>query len=237
MKNPIRVAFALALLCAAMSTAALASTSESGYLYLVQGIPGRDYSSTTDPQFPIDVLLNDEICYGHGLAFGSITGPLTFVPGSYDVKISVANTLAPCSNSPIVDSTVKLDSDQNVSAVFALDSTGAPALSTFTNSFSSEEANFGRILFAQAADAPAVTVTFVNTATNKKYTYTVNPGALLDESLPAGSYTVAVSEGTTTLIPTTSVDLSSQSVTLLYAVGEASNNTVTLETKTVKNVI
>ena len=61
-----------------------------------------------------DVLINDESCSVRGLAYGAIQGPLTFVPGTYDVKISVANSLAPCSNAPIVDSNVTLESGQNV---------------------------------------------------------------------------------------------------------------------------
>lgn len=235
MKNNIRMTFALALLCAALSTAMLAS--DNAYMYLVQGIPGRDYSTSTDPQFPVDVLLNDVICYEHGLAFGAIAGPLTFTPGSYDVKISVANSLAPCSNTPLVESTVSLEAGKNVSAVVALNDAGTPTLLKFTNSFSSVKANMGRVLFAQAADAPAVQVILQNTATMKLYTYAVNPGALLDVNLPAGNYTVEVNAGTNTLVASTPVTLDSQSASLLYAVGEASNNTVTLETKTVRNVI
>jgi hypothetical protein len=235
MKKSILLVFGLALLCAAMSTAALAS--DNAYLYLVQGIPGLDYSPTTDPQFPVDVLLNDEVCYVHGLAFGTIDGPLTFAPGTYDVKISVANSLAPCSNSPIVDGSVSLVGGKNVSAVLALDSTGAPTLLTLGNNFTEVTANNARILFALAADAPASQVVFENTSTLKTYTYTANPSQLLDENLPAANYTVTVTAGTTTLVPSTGIALSSQSVTMLFALGEASNNTVTLETKTIKNVI
>jgi len=65
----------------------------------------------------------------------------------------------------------------------------------------------------------------------------VNPGELLGETLPAATYNVTITQGSTTLVPTTSVTLDSQSVELMYAVGEASNNTVNLETKTVRNVI
>jgi hypothetical protein len=235
MKNCVRLTLALALLSVAMSTAMLAS--DNAYIYLVNGIPGHDYSSATDPQFPVDVLLNDETCYEHGLTFGTIAGPLTFVPGTYDVKVSVANSLAPCSNAPLLDSSVTLDSGENISAAVALSRTGTLTLSTFTNKFSSVTAGKGRILFAQAADAPAVQVILQNTSTMKLYTYSVNPGALLDEDLPAGNYTIEVNQGTTTLVASTAIDLYSQSVTLLFTVGEASNNTVTLETKTVKDVI
>lgn len=235
MNNRIRVTFALALLCVALSTAALAS--DNAYMYLVNGIPGRDYTTATDPTFPVDVLLNDVICYTHGLAYGTVLGPLTFTPGSYDVKVSVANSLAPCSNEPVIDTTVSLNSGQNVSAVLALSSTGTPELSTFTNLFTAVTPSEGRVLFALAADASAVQVSFQNTSTQKQYSYTVNPGTLLTEGLPAGNYTVTVTEGTTTLIPATGVDLFAQSVTMLFATGEASNGTINLETKTIRNVI
>jgi hypothetical protein len=56
-------------------------------------------------------------------------------------------------------------------------------------------------------------------------------------TLPSGTYSVEVNEGTTTIVPATTIELYSQSAVMLFAVGEASNNTVTLETKTVRNVI
>jgi hypothetical protein len=228
MKKSIRFTFVLALLCTAMSSAMLAA--DNAYLYLVHGIPGLDVASTYDPQFPVDVLLNDEVCYIHGSAFGTITGPLTFEPGTYDVKISPANSLAPCSNSPLIDSTLSLDSGKSISA-------GAPALDLFTNNFSAVAANNARLTFALAADATAVQVIVENSATQKLYTYSVNPGALLDVTLPSGNYTVEVNQGTTTVVPATGLDLFSQSVTMLFAVGEGKNGTVTLQTRTVRNVI
>lgn len=235
MNNRIRLVLGLAILCIAMSTAALAS--DNAYMYLVHGVPGLDYAAGTDPEFPVDVLINDEVCYVRGFWFGGIQGPLTFAAGTYDVKISVANSLAPCTNSPIVDSTVTLESGKNISAVFTLGSGGTPKLATFTNNFSAVNTNNGRILFALAAESPTVQVILENTSTKKLYTYSVNPGSLLNVTLPSGVYTVEVNEGTTTLVPSTTVVLYSQSATLLYAVGEASNNTVTMETRTVRDVI
>jgi hypothetical protein len=220
MMKSIRMTLALALLCAALSTASLASS-----MYLVQGIPGRDYATDTDPAFPVDVLLNDEVCSQHGLAFGSIAGPLTFFPGTYNVKVSIANTL------------VKIGAEQDISAVMTLSATGTPTLLTFTNPLTPVTPNMGRVLFAQAANAPALQVILQNTSTMKLYTFAVKPGALLDAGLPAGSYTIEINQGTTTLVPSTPLNLFSQSVTLLYAVGETSNNTVTLQTRILRDVI
>lgn len=232
MKNCIRLTFTLALLCAAFST-----TSSASSMYIVQGIAGRNYEAATDPAFPVDVLLNDEVCYVHGLAFGAMNGPLTFEPGSYNVKVSIANSLAPCSNSPLIDRTVTIGAGTDISAVITLNENGQPTLLTFTNNLSPVYANTARILLAQAADSPAVQVILQNTATLKLYTFAVKPGALLDAGLPAGHYTVEINQGTTTLVSSTPLDLDSQSATLLYTVGQASNDTVILVTKTLKDVV
>jgi hypothetical protein len=114
MKNCIRLTFTLALLCAALSTATYASS-----LYFVQGLPGRDLAAATDPAFPVDVLINDEVCYQRGLALGTIAGPLTLFPGPYNVKVSIANSLAPCTNSPLIDTTVSIEAKADFSAVIA----------------------------------------------------------------------------------------------------------------------
>jgi|SRR5579863_4107598 len=232
MKNCIRLTFALALLCAALSTASLASS-----IFVVQGIPGRDFAAETDPAFPVDVLLNDEVCYVHGLAFGTISGPLTFLPGTYNIKVSIANTLAPCSESPMIDSSVTLEKHQDLSAVITLDAQGKPALLTFVNNLTPVAAGMSRVLFAQSADAPALQLVLQDTKTMKVYKFTVNPGALLNVTLPEGTYTAEINQGTTTLVTPTLVDLSSQSATLIYALGQASNNTVSLVTRTLKDVI
>jgi len=232
MKKLIRLSFALALLCAAFSTATFASS-----MFLVQGIAGRDRSPATDPAYPVDVLLNDEACNEHGMAFGTIVGPLTFEPGSYNVKVSIANTLAPCSNPPLIDKDVTIDPRTDISAVFALTEDGAPTLLTFTNDFTSVAAGMSRILFAQAANAAPVEVTFENTATSKSYSYTVDRGSLLDVSLPAGLYTVTVTLGKTTLVAATPLNLFAQAAALVYTTGEASNGSVTLETRIVRDVL
>jgi hypothetical protein len=85
-----------------------------------------------------------------GLTFGTITGPLTFAPGACDVKISDANSLAPCRNTPILDRPVTLESGKSVSAVFSLSQTGTPALATFSNNFATGATDIARVLIAHA---------------------------------------------------------------------------------------
>jgi len=96
----------------------------------------------------------------------------------------------------------------------------------------------GRVLLAEAVDGPEVQVIFENKTTLKSYTYSVKPGALLDVNLPAADeYSVTINEGTTALVSSQLFTLSSQSVVLLYAVGQASNSTVTLPSRIVRNVV
>jgi Domain of unknown function (DUF4397) len=235
MKNCIRLILALALLCPALSTAMFAA--DNAYLYLLQGIPGRDFSATTDPVFPVDIQINGDICYEHGLTYGGIAGPLTLAPGSYELEISVANSLAPCSNTPFFEKTIALGAGKNVSAVVALDQAGALTLLTFINSFAPVPAGSVRVLLAQAVDAPTVQVLLDNKTTLKTNTYTVKSGALLDVTLPAAEYSVTVNQATTTLVSSSLFTLDSQSVLLLYAVGGASNSTVTLPSRIVRNVV
>jgi Domain of unknown function (DUF4397) len=232
MKSCIRFTFALSLLCAMLSTASFASS-----IYIVQGIAGRNYEVHSDPAFPVDVLLNDEVCSVHGLPFGNIQGPLTFDPGTYNIKVSIANTLAPCTNSPLIDRSVTIEPETDTSAVITLDGNGIPKLLTFTNNLKPVANGNSRLLFAQAADSSAVKVVLENTNTKKTYPYTVNPGSLLDATVPAGLYSVEVMEGTTTLAGDGTLFLDSQSVTLLYALGQASNNTVVLQSRTLRDVI
>ncbi len=170
------------------------------------------------------------------MPYGAIQGPLTLLPGTYNLKASIANSLAPCTNSPLIDRSVTIEARKDMSAVLTLNEDGTPTLLTFTNDLSAVTAGMGRVLFAQAAGGPAVQVILQNTTTKKQYTYSVKPGALLQAELPAGDYTVEINQGTTNLVASTFLALDSQSVNLLYAVGQVANNTVALATRTLKNV-
>src|SRR5271165_2881293 len=96
----------LTVLCLALCAAGFAASDAS--LYVVHGIPGRDVAATLNPSLPVDVLLNDDVCYFKGLIFGSSSGPLTLPAGNYDIKISSANSLAPCTNPVLAETSAVL---------------------------------------------------------------------------------------------------------------------------------
>ena len=114
MKLRTRVALQLASLCLVLGVYGFAANN--AYLYIVHGIPGRDIADNLNPGLPIDVLIDGD-CLARGLSFANTSGPLSFPAGTYDVQISDANTLAPCTNSPITESQVTLTSGTSASAV------------------------------------------------------------------------------------------------------------------------
>jgi Domain of unknown function (DUF4397) len=235
MKTCSRAALQLAVVCLALSAASFAA--DNAYLYIVHGIPGRDVAANLNPGLPIDVQLNDDVCYVKGLGFGSTSGPLTLPAGKVEVKISLANSLAPCSNPSVVDTTVAVGADKNVSAVLALDGSGAPTLLSFVDNLDTVVVGEGRVVFAHAADAPALQLTLTQLGVKNPvaHTYTANPGKEVMVTLPVGTYSLQATTGTTT-IPLDNVVAESQAVSLTYIVGSASNNSVGLVTRVIRDV-
>ncbi|MFZ0481693.1 MAG: DUF4397 domain-containing protein [Terriglobales bacterium] len=229
-----RILLQLAALCLALGATSFAA--DNAYLYLVHGIPGRDIADNVNPGFPIDVLV-DGNCLTRGLAFDSTSGPLTFAPGTYDVQISEANSLAGCSNPTITDSQVKITAGASVSVVAAI-SSGQAALLSFTDDFTSVTPGNARFDFAQAADAPTLqaTLTQVGVKSPQTFTLTAAPGKQQEINVPAGTYLVQILAGDISVLASDEISLPNQSATFAYAIGQAANSSIALVTKTVRDV-
>jgi len=231
MRLRTRVFLQLATLC---FLAAYGFAADDAYLYIVHGIPGRDVAANANPGFPVDVLISG-VCQTRGLAFGTIDGPLTFAPGTYEVQLSPANTLAPCTNPTIIDSQVTLAAGASVSAVASI-STGQPAFLDFTDNLLPVPAGNARFVLAHAADAGELlaTLTPVGVENPKPFTLTVDAGKEGTINVPAGIYLVEVSvAGSTTASASETISLANQSAAFSYAAGEAANNSLGLVNKTV----
>jgi len=236
MKLRTRVFTQLAALLLALGASAFAA--DNAYLYIVHGIPGRDIADNLNPGLPVDILVNGESCLVRGLTFGNTAGPFTLSAGTYDVQISLANTLAPCTNAPTIASQVTLAAGASVSTVAAI-SGGQPTLLEFADNLSPVAPGNARFVFAQSADAPALqaklTQLFVKHP--KTFTVTANPGAQAAISVPADTYLVQVfAVGSTTVLASEQIFLADQSVTFTYAAGEAANNSVGLVNRAVRDV-
>ena len=175
MKLRTRVFTQLAAVLLVLGASAFAAND--GYLYIVHGIPGPDIADNLNPGLPVDILI-DGTCPQRGLTFGNTAGPLTLPAGTYDVHISMANTLAPCTNPPIIDSQVTLKAAASVSVVAAISGT-QPALLQFADNLTPVAPGKSRFVFANSADAPALqaTLTQLFVKNPKTFTVTANPGA------------------------------------------------------------
>ena len=236
MKIRTRVVLQLATLFLALGASAFADSA--AYLYIVHGIPGRDIADNLNPGLPVDVLINAKSCVARGLTFGNTSGPLTFSAGTYDLQISLANTLEPCTNAAVIDSQLTLASGENVSAVIAL-SGGQPALLQFVDKLTPVAPGNARFVFVNAADAPALqaTLTQLFVKSPKTFTVTANPDAQQVVSVPAGTYLVqVVAAGSTTVLASEQIGLADQSATFTYAGGEAANNSVGLINRAIRDV-
>jgi len=235
MKLRTLVVLQFAALVLALGTSAFAA--DDAYLYFVQGIPGRNISFNLNPGWPVDILL-DGTCVARGITFGNTSGPYTLSAGTYNLQISMANTLAPCTGSPIIDSRVSLTSAESLSVVAAI-SGGQPALLQFTDNLSPVVPGNARFVFAQSADAPALkaTLTQLFVKAPKTFTVTANPKTQDAISVPAGTYLVqVVAVGSTTVLTSEQIVLDDQNVTFTYAVGQAANNSIGLISRTIRDV-
>jgi hypothetical protein len=233
----LRPRFVLQLAAFFLALGASALASSNAYLYVVQGIPGRDIAEGLNPGLPLDVLLDGE-CLIRGLTFDNTSGPLSLAGGTYDVQISESNSLAPCTNAALITSEVTLTAEQNVTAVAAI-SGGQPALEQFTDNLTPVTAGNARFVLVDSADAPALqaTLTQLNVKTPQTFTVKAQPDAQAAIIVPAGDYQVQVTAvGSTAVLASEELGLANQSATFTYAAGEAANSSVGLINREIRDV-
>ncbi|HUB02668.1 MAG TPA: DUF4397 domain-containing protein, partial [Terriglobales bacterium] len=181
---------------------------------------------------------NGKDCLVRNLSFGNSDGPYTLAAGTYTLAISESNSLAPCSNAPVINSSVTLKPRDNTSAVAAINA-DAPVLVTLPDDLGPVTPGNGRFVFANVADASELeaTLTQLNVKTPQTFTVTATPGTENWIGIPEGTYSVRITEsGGTTVLTSQNITLQDQSVTLAYAAGEELNNTVELVTRVVRAV-
>jgi hypothetical protein len=212
--------------------------AEDAYLYIIHAIPGRNVASNLNPGLPIDILINGKSCLVRGLTFGNTSGPLTLAPAQYQVQISLANTLAPCTNPAVIDSPITLASGQNTSAVATL-LAGQATMLQFPVNLASLATGSTRFVLFNSADAPALTATLTQQDVPKPkiFSLTANPGAQTGTTVPMGTYLVQVFEaGSSTILTSQKITLANQSATFSYASGSTTNNTVELVNRVIRDV-
>ena len=226
--------------------------SPNASVYVVHGIPGHDVNTALDPALPVDVIVNpgkSQICLLQGLKFGEIAGPLTIPAGTYNIAISLASAVAPCSNSALLGPvSVTLSSGENASLVAYLEDAGTPNVTKFENDLTNPiENGNSRLIVQHTANAPAVDIHVV------RYAYppispttipNVSNGGQTQADLPSER---PIFYGTTrvTLTPAGQkspvigpyyFQLNPHSVYLIYAVGSLGTQSFTLISKVIPGV-
>ena len=197
---------------------------------VVHGIPGQDIGPTVDPALPVDILVNDAICLLSGFTFGQISGPFSLPEGTYDVKVSLANTLDPCSNAAVIAAPVPIASGENATIIAHLTEAGAPTASKFVNDVTPSADGSARVIAHHTAAAPAVDINVAfglprNTATIPN----ASNGAQASAELPVGSVNVGFAPaGTRTPLFVRTVRLRGDLTYVAYAVGSLTNDTFDL---------
>ncbi len=236
MKLRTRVVLQLAALFLALGASALAQGN--AYLYVVHGIPGRDIADNLNPGLPVDILVNGKSCLIHGLTFGNSDGPYTLAAGTYDLQISLANTLAPCTNAVMLASQATLTPGENSSVVAAISGT-QPVVLQFTDFLLPVVPGNARFVLVNSADAPALHATLTQVGVKNPQTFagSADPDTQTAIPVPAGAYLVQITAaGSTKVLTSQQMTLGDQSVTYSYACGEALNNTVGLVNRTIRDV-
>ena len=230
-------ALLLAGAVAAQSGQALAQAALASFV-VVHGIPGRDVGPAIDPLLPVDVLVNGKLCLLQNLTFGSIAGPFDVPAGTYTVAISLANPIAPCSNSAVINASVKLAAGEFGSIVAAVSTSGAPTAEVYPVSVTPVGTGKQRFITAHAADAPAVKVIAVSTGSGSKerLAFNLSPGAENTSVVPAREGFSIKAEAGSAVIGPVKITLGDQAVALLYAVGSAKTGSATILSKILPSV-
>jgi Domain of unknown function (DUF4397) len=215
------------LACAAVTYAAPAADTNA-YFYLAHAAPGRSISSTTNPEFPVDVSIGGH-CVSQGLSYGEIRGPVTLPAGTYSLKASVADAVNPCGGTvvfsytlPFAPGTTSMGiltvSSNHVSAeLVALDLSGVPA-------------GEGWLLVANITPDKLVGTLTVDDTMSSPHSATFGARSFTYVPVPAGEYSATIyPEGSSTAATgPQAIDVVSRNLYVLVLAGSTANNSVQL---------
>jgi len=198
------------------ATAAPAAAADNSTVYVVHGVPG----------LAVDVYVNGKAALT-SFKPGQVAGPLSLPAGSYDVAIRKAGDAVTAA--PAIDKKLTLPPSANVSLVAHLSAAGAPTLTAFVNPVGGIANGKARLVVRHTAAAPAVDVL---AGGKPAFTGLANPNQQTAD-LAAGpvSAAVALAGGTKPVIGPADLTLKAGQVTVVYAIGSASDNTLRLVTQ------
>jgi len=144
-----------ALLLIALVPAVSHADSHAAMIYVVHAIPGTDLG--LDPELAVDIAVNDA-CAIPNFKFMETAGPLPLAPGTYNIKIYLANEAAPCSGDPVIEADVPFMAGETALVTAHLTEEGGITASKFVVDTTAVANKKARFTFIHAAAAPAVDV-------------------------------------------------------------------------------
>lgn len=210
---------ALAALISTVLMSPAAHAADTASVSVVHGIPNT----------PVNVFVNGKSTLAD-FKPGTVAGPLQLPAGSYKVTIFPASNKAG-TGTPVISATASVTAGQNVTLVAHLTAAGKPTLTPFVNDVSMIPAGKARIIVRHTAAAPAVdvrankAVVFKSLTNPKEASAEVAAGTISADVVLAGTSTVAIGPA--------SLDLAEGTDTIVYAIGSASDKTLSLVTQTI----
>jgi len=199
------------------------------YLYIAHAASGRNISSTTNPEFPVDISV-DGYCLVKGESFGEIKGPLAGPAGDYGFVVSPANSALPCSNPAVYSVTVPLAAGSTSLGIITLDASSHIIGQLYGLDLSTVPAGSGRVVVANATQQ-SLSATLTNSGSGGG-SASVSIAANSDEEsyAPAGEYTgsVYLDGSTTPVIGPLNVAIASRDLYLYVLAGSATNESLQL---------
>jgi hypothetical protein len=201
------------------SAQAAEGEGDQAQVSVVHGIPGQ----------PVDVYVNGTETVSD-FEPGTVAGPLELPAGTYDLAVRAAG--APASEAPLIAAEdAEVPAGANISVVAHLSEQGQPTLTPFVNDVASVPAGDARLVVRHTAAAPAVDARVDGQAALSGLT---NPNSA-QADVPAGTISAdVVLAGTEdVVIGPASLELGEGTINVAYAIGSASDNTLTLVTQTI----
>lgn len=199
-----------------------AQAADTATVSVVHGIPNT----------PVNVFVNGKSTLAD-FKPGTVAGPLQLAAGTYKITVFPASNTAG-TGTPVISASATLTAGADVSLVAHLTAAGKPTLTPFVNDTSAIAAGKARLVVRHTAAAPAVDVRANGAVAFKSLT---NPNEAKAD-LPAGSISAdVVLAGTSTVaIGPATLNLAEGTETIVYAIGSASDKTLSLVTQTISGL-
>jgi hypothetical protein len=218
-----------------------ASAQESASLLIVHGVEGGDLGSGYMPGLPINVKIDGTCVTPQPASFGTVLGPYPLAVGAHLVKMSLANTTAPCSGISVMTGHVNLSISRQLALVAAESTSGTLTTEVFdlTEQTPVPDGSARAVMF-HTADAPAVDITLTDVSTNSVYTYSnIMPGTRRAGDIPPfKGYDIRVfpTGNNIAIAGPLGFNPADRSVEALFVVGNATNRSATVIMKEINGV-